>query len=93
MKVKVKKRNGSIEDFDESKILRVVMAAGLNDEEAQELLKEVKDSIEEKGKSEVTSVQVRDMVIVEIQRINMDVAKKFIWYEKQRDKNFGLDES
>ena len=32
------------------------------------------------------AAQIKETKDVEIQQINMDVAKKFIWYEKLRDK-------
>ncbi len=90
MEVQVIKRNGTPEAYDPTKIVRVVKAAGLNDAEALTLADGVNAWLAERGKEEVTSVQVRDRVLVELQKINKAVAKKFAWYEMQRDKNFGL---
>ncbi|OGM11031.1 hypothetical protein A2Z22_04170 [Candidatus Woesebacteria bacterium RBG_16_34_12] len=87
MNVTVVKRNGGIEDYDPEKIIRVVKAAGLNDEESQKLVSAVNTALEEKNRSQITSVQIRDIIIVEIQKINKEIADKFIWYEKIRDKN------
>lgn len=90
MNIKVKKRDGSIENYDPGKMIRVVKAAGLTEEEAQQLGDAVTAELTKREKSMVTSVQIRDSIIVEIQKINKTAANKFIWYEKQRDKDFGL---
>ncbi len=87
MEFKVQKRNGSIEDYDSNKILRVVIAAGLTQNEAEKLVKLVNDWLKGKSEPQITSVQIRDRIIVEIQKINKNAANKFIWYEKSRDKN------
>jgi transcriptional regulator NrdR family protein len=91
MNIKVQKRNGSIEDYDPNKIKRVVIAAGLNEEEAEKLVQAVNRQIEERGKTQVTSIQIRDQVIIEIQKLNRNAANKFIWYEKLRDKSFNAE--
>lgn len=91
MKVKVEKRNKSIEDYDSEKIKKIVVAAGLTEKEAKQLCGAVNKWLEESGKSQVTSLQIRDKVLVEIQEMNKTAANKFIWYEKYKDKHYGVD--
>jgi transcriptional regulator NrdR family protein len=88
MPIFVVKRDKSLEEFDPDKIRKVVEAAGLNDEEAGTLVNEVVNWLESLGKDKVTSLQIRDKVVVEIQKINKNVAEKFISYEMNRDKKY-----
>ncbi len=85
MNSKVIKRDGSIQDYDEIKIERVVKAAGLNDGQAKDLASKVSDWVKTQD-NEITSLQIRDRVIVEIQKVDRTAANLFIWYEKTRDK-------
>jgi transcriptional regulator NrdR family protein len=88
MPIFVVKRDKSLEELDPDKIRKVVEAAGLNDEEAGTLVNEVVNWLESLGKDKVTSLQIRDKVVVEIQKINKNVAEKFISYEMNRDKKY-----
>jgi len=85
MNSKVIKRDGSIQDYDKIKIERVVKAAGLNDEQATDLASKVSDWVKTQD-NEITSLQIRDRVIVEIQKVDRTAANLFIWYEKTKDK-------
>ncbi|OGM27636.1 hypothetical protein A2962_04865 [Candidatus Woesebacteria bacterium RIFCSPLOWO2_01_FULL_39_61] len=91
MELKVIKRNLNKENYNPEKIIKVVAAAGLSQESAKALSDRVSGWLEKRGKPEVTSLQIRDKVIVEIQKIDRGAARKFIWYEKYRDKNYGVN--
>jgi 2-phosphoglycerate kinase len=69
------------------KIIRVAVAAGLTQKNAEALGENINEWAKKKGKPQVASVQIRDRMIVEIQRINKRAADKFIWYEKLKDKH------
>jgi transcriptional regulator NrdR family protein len=91
MTIKVKKRNKSNEAYEPEKIIRVVKEAGLNQKEAKKLTSSITKWLKQKARPTVTSLQIRDRVIVEIQKRNIGAAKKFIWYEKYKDKNYGVN--
>jgi len=83
--MKVIKRDGSIEDFNQNKIARVVKAAGLNDNRAQKLAKKVAEWLEAKKQAQVTSLQIRDKVIEELQKVDKYAANLFVSYQKTKE--------
>ncbi len=91
MKIKVVKRDKELADYDSIKIKKIVVAAGLTEKEADGLCKTIDKWLGKLDKKQVTSLQIRDQVLVEIQKINEQVARKFIWYEKYKDKHYGVD--
>lgn len=91
MKLKVAKRNNSTSDYDPQKIIRVVKEAGLSEKEAIKLASSVTKWCKKQVPSKVTSLQIRDRVIIEIQKRSKPAAKKFIWFEKYKDKHYGVD--
>lgn len=90
MDVTVIKRDNTKESFDPETLMRVVIAAGLTPEEAKKVSEGIENWLTQRGKPEVTSVQIRDQIIVEIQKLNKNVARSFIDYEKYRDKNLEI---
>lgn len=86
MKIKVIKKDGSAQDFDQSKIARVTEAAGLSAKEAQSLATNVANWAKEwakiKGESRVSSLEIRWKVIEELQDVNKNAANLYIWYKK-----------
>ena len=93
MDIKVVKRNGKIETFDPEKIIRVLKAAGLDQVEAEKLTAKIINWLNERAKSQVTSLQIRDRVIIEIQKVDRAAAERFISYEKYKDKNYDFIKS
>ena len=91
MNIKVSKRDKSTDDYNPEKIMRVVKAAGLTQKETVKLTSSITKWLKTQPRPEVTSLQIRDRVIIEIQKRNVDAAKKFIWYEKYKDKHYGAD--
>ena len=89
--IKVEKRDKKIEDYDPEKILKVLAVTGLTPDESKKLVAAVNNWLERFGRPKVTSLQIRDRVLVEIQKINRSAANKFIWYEKYKDKNEGVN--
>ena len=82
------KRDNKQEVYVPEKIIKVVKAAGLSQEEAEKLTSNITNWLKERRVPHVTSLEIKDRVIVEIQKINKAAADKFIWYEKTKDKEF-----
>ncbi|KKQ52714.1 hypothetical protein A2865_01760 [Candidatus Woesebacteria bacterium RIFCSPHIGHO2_01_FULL_39_17] len=91
MDIKVVKRNGKLEAYNPEKIIRVLKAAGLDQVASLKLTERISTWLLEREKPQVTSLQIRDRVIVEIQKVDKEVAKKFISYEKYKDKHFSVN--
>lgn len=85
--MKVKKRNGKIEDYKEEKIAKVVAAAGLKKDEAKRLASKMTIWTKSKSENPITSLSLRDQIIIELQKVNERAANFFIWYEKNKEKN------
>lgn len=82
----VLKRDGSRENYDEVKIIRVVTAAGLRPDQAQKLAKKVTLWVDNLRQPEVSTLQIRDKVIEGLKKVNDNAAGLFIWYEHTKDK-------
>ncbi len=83
-KIQVKKRDGSLEDFDQTKIARVVTVAGLTHEQGQKLAAEITNWAQTNSNSFITSFQIRDKVIEELRKLNPNAANLYAWYEKTK---------
>lgn len=84
--IQVKKRDGSLENFDQAKIARVAVATGIDTGQGQQLAANVASWIESLGQPTVTSQQIRDKVVEELQKVNPNAARLYTWYEKTNDK-------
>ncbi|MCL4354193.1 ATP cone domain-containing protein [Patescibacteria group bacterium] len=91
-KIKVKKRDGSLEDFNQMKIAIVVTAAGLTHEEGQQLAVKITDWARIYSNPAITSLQIRDKVIEELQKLNPNAADLYTWYEKTKDEPVKINE-
>ena len=91
MKIKVIKRNKKTEYFDENKIKLVALASGLNNKDASKLTSIIANWVSERNKDTVTSLQIRDKMLIEMPKLDKPASLKFIWYEKYKDKNFRID--
>lgn len=85
-KYKVLKRDESIEKFDIEKIRRVVMAAGLNKDQAEQLKKNIDTWLISQKKDIIPSKKIRDEVYKELKKIKSYSANLFLWYEKSKEK-------
>ena len=70
MPVKVIKRDKSEDDYDPEKIERVIKAAGLNEKDAKKLSGLITKWIKDQQFTHITSLQIRDRVVLEIQKMN-----------------------
>jgi transcriptional regulator NrdR family protein len=85
MDIKVIKRDGSHEGFDPEKIRRVALATGLTQEQTSQLVDEVTRKVEETGKAEITSREIRKYVTEELRKISEYAYGLYVWYEKSKD--------
>ena len=80
--VKVKKMDGRIEEFTESKIVESIRKAGATAEEAVEVAKKIVEKIADNTEavlesSEVTTEILARMVVDELKKVNKSVADEF----------------
>lgn len=85
MPIQVIKRDGSIEEFDTEKVSRVVQAAGLEKPQADALALTVQQKIISSGRTSLSSLVIRDLVIGELHHLDENAANLFTWYEKTKD--------
>ena len=74
--VKVRKKDGRLEEFDESKIASGVRKAGATAEEAAYITQEVSKKVA--YLAEVASEELSDMVVASLSKINKAEAEKFV---------------
>ena len=89
MSFRVVKRDKVLEDFNEAKIVNVLEASGLSHEDAQHICVVVFQWAEDTKKPLVTTLQIRDRIITELQKTNKDAASHYVAYEQNRDKTIG----
>lgn len=84
----VVKRQGGVEPFDPEKIVRVTTAAGLRPIDASELAKRVSIWVEAQKVSEISSIQIRDRVFKELEKMDKYASGLFAWYQNLKDKKY-----
>ena len=93
MKIQVIKKDGSSEDFEKGKIERVITAAGLYQEQAKKLASDIEKWAETSDKNQITTMQIRNQVLRELNNLNQFAANAFLWYEKTKDRDLNSGES
>lgn len=84
MDIQIIKRDGTKEPYDEEKIIRVVKAAGLDDEKSIELAHAVTQKLQGTNIEDVTSIRIRDIVLEELKIMDQYAANLFEWYQKTK---------
>jgi transcriptional repressor NrdR len=74
--VKIKKRDGRIEEYAESKIAAGVKKAGATAEEAARVAKEVAEKVARRG--EVTAKELSKMVVTSLRSVNKRASEEFV---------------
>lgn len=82
------KRNGARELFDPEKIARVVQAAGLRPIDASELAGRIDRWAKNKDTNEITSIEIRDRVFKEIEKVDKYASGLFAWYQNMKDQKY-----
>lgn len=88
MAILIIKRNGSEEPYEQEKITKVVQAAGLRPIDAEELAQKVTDWLEKRNKGKVTSIEVRDKVFKELEKVDKYASGLYAWYQNLKDKKY-----
>ena len=88
--VKVEKRNGSIVDFEGSKI-QIAISKAMNETDKgadEDIAKQIADAVYEEfsGLETVHIEQIQDFVEIELMKLRPDAAKKYIIYRQERAK-------
>jgi len=81
--IKVIKRDGSLQEFDEGKIVRIAKAAGLEEAEAVDLGNEVEAWAIAQNKK-ITTMQIRDLVLEGLRKRDEYAANMYEWYEERK---------
>jgi len=84
MGISVLKRDGSSEPFQPEKIVRVLLAAGLEEAKSQGLADQLAAWAAGLGQPQITSLQIRDQVQAELDVTNPYIAGLFRWYQKTK---------
>lgn len=79
------KRDGQKERYSPEKISRVAKAAGLSNEKTHQLVKDINEWITSNDKKELTSIELRDHVVMELTKLDTYAANMFIWYQKTKE--------
>ena len=79
--VKVKKKNGSLEEFMESKIVTACQRAGATAKEAADTAKNI--SVKVVKKTVVTSEEIARMVVDSLKKANKTAADAFVKFRKK----------
>ena len=82
--VKVKKRNGKIEEFVESKIVAGAKRAGATAEQGARVAKEVAGKVAHK--TEVTAEEMSEMVVASLKKVNKAAADEFVKFRDRKIK-------
>lgn len=79
--IAVKKRSGTLEEFDNRKIFNSLINAGANEDLAREIAEKVKVKVA-KITTPIETGKVREFVIEELEKVDPQIAKKFKKYQK-----------
>lgn len=74
-----------MEEYKETKITRVVVAAGLSESQAKSLTSAITKWLNEEAFSKLPSLKLRDKVIEELKKINKDAFNLFSWYQNTKE--------
>lgn len=83
--LQVIKRDGTAEEFDQEKIIKVVVASGLTQIEGERLAEKIAEWAKSQSSDKVTSLVLRDKVLEELQEVNPYAANLFSWYQKTKE--------
>ena len=85
MNLQIIKRDGSLENYSEEKIRKVVVAAGLKLDQAKLLTHNITYWLKTKTFTKLSSLKLRDQVNEELKKINKEAHDLYTWYQKTRE--------
>ena len=80
--MKIKKREGDLQDFDRTKVYRSVLAAGASQEETNVITDQVQNWIESLNEEVISTETIKNKVIVLLEAQNPVVAQTYQNYKK-----------
>lgn len=80
--VKVRKRDGGVEEFVESKIVSGVRKAGATAKEATHVAKEVSEKVAHRA--EVTAEELSNMVVTSLRNVDKKAAEEFVRFRDNK---------
>lgn len=80
----VKKRDGTTQDFQRSKVYRSVLKAGGPEELAEDISTRIGKWAEQDPDKTVLSAEIRDQLLVHLDKENPEAARAFRNYEQQK---------
>jgi transcriptional regulator NrdR family protein len=84
MPTKVKKRDGTFEDYVEAKVVAGVKRAGATADQAARVGKEVSQKVA--GKALITAEELSSMVVSTLAKINKDASAAFVKFKDTKTK-------
>ena len=82
---KVIKRDGVEESFSLINLANVATASGLTPDQAKALAETIKTWAESLNVEKITSLQIRDQMLIEIRKISQPAADLYTWYEQSKE--------
>ena len=86
MNTTVIKRDNTKEPYDESKVWKVLVSAGLSLDRAKLLALEISEWIKKNADESVSSLVLRDKVLELLEKTDSDVADLYRWYQKTKER-------
>jgi len=81
----ITKRDGAEENFDKNKIRKVLIAAGLQPTQSEQLANNVEEWLTTNNFEKINSLKLRDKILEELQKVDQIVANLYQWYESTKD--------
>ncbi|MCY0859807.1 MAG: ATP cone domain-containing protein [Sulfolobaceae archaeon] len=76
--VKIKKRNGQYEEFNETKLYNSIIAAGASPEVAHDIVEEVKKRLKE----DMSTDEIRRIVLIKLKELDPNAAEAWTFYDR-----------
>lgn len=85
MQKQVIKRDGSLEPYDEGKVERVVLSAGLTKDQAHDVAVKTTQWMATLSEQTISSLHIRDKVSELLSATDENVAEFYRWYQKTKE--------
>lgn len=86
----VMKRDGTRENFSKEKIVRIVVAAGLNENQGLTLGDSLEKWADGLKTEEIPSARIKDKVFEELKKVNPQAADLYSWYGENKFRNHNI---
>ena len=83
---KVVKRDGSFEDFDLTKIVSILKAAGMDETASKLIAESITLWINKQDGNAISSLLIRDEIQKELKKVSPYIAGLYEWYQKTKER-------